>query len=329
MNLMILSPGRRCEIVRYFKKELNKNGKRLITLDMSEYAPALHFSDKFYVIEKDFDNLESYINKIIEICKEENVTFLLTLIDPELELLSRYRNNFEENDIRLILSDEQIIKSTFDKLLFYSEYKDKLRLIKTYRDYREILEKIEAGELNFPIIAKPLKGSASIGIKEITSRRELEAYRDAGESYIFQEYIFGKEIGVDVYFDIVSDKIVSIFMKEKIAMRAGETDKSISFFQKEILDEILKLETCKGFKGPLDVDIFVSEDDKIYLNEINPRFGGGYPHAHYCGVDFIRMIVNNMNGMENKINFGNYQLDVKMMKYNGILFERDGNIYEG
>ena len=69
MNLLLLSPGRRCEIAKYFKEELNRCGGRLFALDMNKDAPALHFADKYFVINKDFNNLKEYINKIIKICK--------------------------------------------------------------------------------------------------------------------------------------------------------------------------------------------------------------------------------------------------------------------
>ena len=94
MNFMILSPGRRCELIKYFKCALNERGRSLVTLDMDKYAPALYFSDKWHVVAKDFANLENYVDIIVDVCKKEQVSFLMTLIDPELELLSRYLQPF-------------------------------------------------------------------------------------------------------------------------------------------------------------------------------------------------------------------------------------------
>ena len=39
MNIMILSPGRRVDIVQYFKAEIHKEGGKVFTVDMSPYAP--------------------------------------------------------------------------------------------------------------------------------------------------------------------------------------------------------------------------------------------------------------------------------------------------
>ena len=323
---MIISPGRRCELVKYFRAELNKNGQKLVALDMNKYAPALYFADKHYVVEKDFNNLEPYVNNIIEICRKEKVTFLLTLIDPELVLLSKYRSCFARNDIQLILSDAFDIKATLDKYLFYSHYKDKLSLVRTYKDYHEVSKLINAGKLSYPIFAKLTSGSASMGVHKVKSAEEFAGY-ETRKDFIYQRYIDGKEIGVDLYFDLVSGELVSVFMKEKLAMRAGETDKSVSIFREDVFEEMKKLAKCGNYRGPLDVDIFISKERELYLNEINPRFGGGYPHAHFCGVNFMRLIVNNMKGIENETSIGGYKLDVTMMKCNKFIFQDDGDLY--
>lgn len=320
MNLLIVSPGRRVELVHYFKKEIHKTGGRVFTADMSEYAPALYSGDEYFVVEKDFSNLDKYIDKLIDICKKYKIENLITFIDPELKLFAENRKKFEDEKIKLILSDESIIEDTFDKFKFYTKYKDKLNLVNTYGSYESVTKAIEDNELSFPIFCKDRYGSGSSGINKIQSMEELISYENNKE-LIFQKYIKGNEYGVDVYIDSLSKKITSVFMKRKIGMRAGETDKSISLFSKDILNEIMKIEDITGLRGPIDVDVFVGDHGQIFINEINPRFGGGYPHAYNCGVDFIKMIVNNLNNIENIKSIGEYKENVVMMKYNGLVFK--------
>ena len=52
---------------------------------------------------------------------------------------------------------------------------------------------------------------------------------------------------------------------------------------------------------------------------MNPRFGGAYLHAHGAGVNFIPLIVNNIKGVENEENIGNYREDVLMMMYDDVV----------
>lgn len=326
MNLMILSPGRRVEIVNYFKKEIHKTGGKVYTADMTEYAPALYVGDKHFILDKDFNNLDKYINDIISICKEFNINSVISLIDPELELLSNNIEKFLDNNITPIVSKKEVINNTFDKYNFYLNYENILNVVKTYNGYKDIKDAINKNEISFPIFVKLRNGSGSAGTGKINNEDELNYYKDK-ENYIFQPFIKYKEFGIDVYFDIISGKIVSLFMKDKIAMRSGETDKAVSVFREDVLKEIMKLENICGFRGPIDVDIFEDGKGRLYVNEINPRFGGGYPHAYNCGVDFIKNIINNLNGVENKNQIGNYENGITMMKYNGIMFKKDDTVF--
>ena len=66
----------------------------------------------------------------------------------------------------------------------------------------------------------------------------------------------------------------------------------------------------------------VYKDGEYYLSEINPRFGGAYLHAYAAGVDFIKLIENNVEDIPNKEEFGNYEEDVVMMMYDSIVFKK-------
>lgn len=108
-------------------------------------------------------------------------------------------------------------------------------------------------------------------------------------------------------------------------MRAGETDKAISYKSRKVLEEIKKISQIEGLYGPIDIDVFVDEKEEVYINEINPRFGGGHPHAYGCGVNFMDMILNNINNKENKPEFFNYKENILMLKYNGLFFRNLNN----
>lgn len=323
MNLLILSPGRRFEIVEYFKETFHKDGRKVYTLDMSPLAPALYAGDEYFRVDKNFNDLGTYIDEILSICRKKCITAVLTLIDPELVLLSEYKEKFEAQGIQVILSDIEFIKETFDKFGFFNTYRNKIKLVDTVGSYEDAIDKLESGEWQYPLFAKLRDGSASIGVKKIESEIDFETTKVEAK-YIYQPFIKGCEYGLDAYFDMISGELVSLFMKKKLAMRAGETDKAISIKNPEVLREVLKISSIKGLRGPIDIDVFVADNGEVFVNEINPRFGGGHPHAYGCGVNFMQLILNNLKGIENPPLFDNYKEGVMMLKYNGLLF-RDTN----
>lgn len=321
MNILILSPGRRVEIVEYFKETFHAVGGKVFTLDMSPYAPALYSGDEFFRIDKDFNHLEYYIDNVLEICKQKEVSAILTLIDPELVLLSDYKDIFEALGIKVILSDIDFVKQTFDKYGFYCAYKDIINLVETVGSYEEAKKKLKDGTWKYPLFAKLRDGSASIGIKKIYSSIDFDGIKE-NPKYIYQPFIDGAEYGIDAYFDLITGELVSVFMKKKIAMRAGETDKAISVKSETVLNEVKQITKIKGLYGPIDIDVFVSNTGEVYINEINPRFGGGHPHAYGCGINFMKLILDNLEGKANTPIFDNYEEGIMMLKYNGLMFRR-------
>jgi carbamoyl-phosphate synthase large subunit len=138
---------------------------------------------------------------------------------------------------------------------------------------------------------------------------------------MIQEFLDGQEIGADVYIDMISGEIVSIFTKKKIKMRAGETDKAVSFKDPALFELVEKFVEEAGYKGQIDIDIF-DVNGTYYISEVNPRFGGGYPHAFESGCDHMSLILNNLEGKANQKNIGTYDDGIYMMKYNEVCIKR-------
>lgn len=312
-NILLLSVGTRNKIIQYFK-ENNKDGK-VIATDMSELAPAIYEADDFYIVPKITD--KNYINIILDICKKEKIDGLLSLIDPELSLLAKNSDKFKEIGVTVIGSSFECCELSLDKMAMFDWLKNHgYKCAKSYIDKEKFYKDLDNKEISFPVFVKPYDGSASILINKVYTKKQVDLLFEEHEGLMIQEFLDGQEIGADVYIDLISGEVASIFTKKKLLMRAGETDKSVSFKDEKLFDIIKKFVKEMGYKGQIDIDIF-DVDGKYYISEVNPRFGGGYPHAYECGVNNIKLILNNLNGLKNNYEC-NYENDIYMMKYNEI-----------
>ena len=321
MNVLILSAGTRNKVVEYFKKELEGRG-RVIATDCSNLAPAVYEADAFYLVPR--ITAPDYLDVVLDICKKEKITGVLSLIDPELSLLAKERERFLAVGTTPILSDYDLVETCFDKYRMY-ELLQKMQ-IPTGRCYLEkeaFYRAVEQGEISYPVFVKPVRGSASLHINRVESSRQIEVLYGLHEDLMIQEYMDGQEYGADVYIDMISGKCTSIFVKKKIKMRAGETDKAVSVRDEKLFELIRNFVETGGFRGVIDIDLFEIEG-RYYISEVNPRFGGGYPHAHACGVNIPAAILRNLDGLENEADIGDYAENVCMMKYNEIAI-RDMN----
>lgn len=319
MNILILSAGTRNKIVQYFVKTLDGTGK-VIATDMSNLAPAIYEADKYYIIPK--MTKPGYLDVVLDICKKEKITGILSLIDPELSLLAKNREKFEAIGTTVIGSSYALCEMSLDKFLMYNWLETHgYRCAKSYIDKDAFFADVEAGRITYPVFIKPARGSASNSISKVYDRETVELLFDHEDGLMIQEFLDGQEIGADIYTDMVSHKVVSIFTKKKLKMRAGETDKAVSFQDEKLFALIVRFVKEAGYNGQIDIDIF-DVNGEYYISEVNPRFGGGYPHAFESGADHMKLIVNNLEGNANECVIGQYENGVYMMKYNEVMIWR-------
>ncbi|WP_337524726.1 ATP-grasp domain-containing protein [Holdemanella sp.] len=315
MNILILSAGTRNKIVQYFVKTLNEQGK-VIATDMSNLAPAIYDADKFYIVPKMTD--PTYLDVILKICKEENISGVLSLIDPELSLLAKNKDKFNEIGTTVIGSSYDLCELSLDKFKMFEWLTNHgYNCAKSYMDKEKFYEDVINENITYPVFVKPTRGSASIAISKVYDKETVELLFAHDEGLMIQEFLNGQEIGADVYIDMISGEIISIFTKKKLKMRAGETDKAVSFKDEKLFDLIKKFVSEAGYRGQIDIDIF-EINGEYYISEVNPRFGGGYPHAYESGCNHMKFIANNLEGKVNEVHIGEYESGVYMMKYNEL-----------
>lgn len=321
MNILILSAGTRNKVVQYFKRTFAGRGK-VVTTDMQAIAPAIYEADKYYIVPRITE--PGYIDLILDICKKEKISGVLSLIDPELSLLAENKSKFEEIGVTIIGSDYACCERALDKMQMYHWLKEHgYRCAKSYDNKEDFYHDLDAGAATFPVFVKPIRGSASIAINKVDDRETVDLLFAHSDGLMIQEYLKGQEIGADVYIDLISHEVVSIFTKKKLLMRAGETDKAVSFKDEKLFALIEQFVKESGYLGQIDIDVF-DVDGEYYISEVNPRFGGGYPHAYECGVDHMKLIENNLNGVANEKHIGDYDEGIVMMKYNEVMVR---NVY--
>lgn len=311
MNILFTCAGRRNYLLQYFKEALNGEGK-VIAADMQRSAPAMAVADEAYIVPGVYD--KNYINNLKDICKKEQIKSLISLNDLELPILAAAKNSFYKAGVKPIISEEKVIDVCFDKhqTVMFGETIN-LNNPKTYITLRQAITALNKGILKFPVIVKPRWGSASIGIETPESLEELHlAYdlvkiklsrsnlfeaskADPDRAILIQEKINGTEYGLDVLNDF-DGMPVQVYVKEKLAMRAGETDKAVLRNKPELEKLGFCIGESLGHIGNLDCDIF-ERNGKYYLLEMNPRFGGGYPFSHLAGANYPAAILSWLKGI--------------------------------
>ena len=309
MNILFTCAGRRTYLLKYFKENMSQEDK-VVATDMQLSAPALQVADVKIQVPAVYN--PKYIDITLNICKEHKIDALLCLNDLELPILAENKARFEALGVKVIVSDPEVIDIAFDKYKT-AQWVESLGLNapKTYVTLASAKEALAKGEIAFPLFMKPRWGSGSIGLETIDDMEELDIYyhllmkkikktilatASVGDEYIMiQEKLGGKEFGLDVMNDLNGNN-VAVSVKQKLAMRAGETDKAITVDLPEVREMGATIGRNLKHIGNLDVDIMQRSNGNYCVLELNPRFGGGYPFSYEAGVNMPKAIIQWIKG---------------------------------
>lgn len=309
-------------------------GDKVVATDMQLSAPALQVADVKLQVPAVYD--PKYVDTTLQICKEQKIDALLSLNDLELPILAENKARVEAEGVKVIVSDPSVIDIAFDKYKT-AQWVESLGLKspKTYVRLVDAKRALETGELHFPLFMKPRWGSGSIGLESIADMEELDIYyhllmkkikktilatASVGDEYIMiQEKLTGSEFGLDVMNDLEGNN-VAVSVKQKLAMRAGETDKAVTLDLPEVREIGHRIGTALKHIGNLDVDVMQNDKGEYCVLELNPRFGGGFPFSYEAGVNLPKAIIEWVKG--NKVDASSLQPEYgRMFSKNDYLME--------
>jgi carbamoyl-phosphate synthase large subunit len=334
MNVMLTCAGRRNYLVTSFQEALTRGRGQVFAADASTDAPALQQADESVILPP--FNQTTYIDTLLFLCQRHSILLLIPLNDLELPLLARHNARFREVGTIPVISSPEVVDLCSDKWRTFKFLKaSDLKTPNTYLSMADAREALSRREITFPLVVKPRWGSASIGIaysdddEELnldytlakkrlprTFLREING-TDPERCILIQERLCGQEYGLDVVNDL-EGHYVCTFVKRKLAMRAGETDRAITV-KNDLLEGIGgEIGRKLGHIGVLDCDAIVTEDG-CYVLDLNPRFGGGYPFSHIAGANLPAVLVAWANREEPDPHWLRVEPNVTASKCDGLV----------
>jgi nucleoside-diphosphate-sugar epimerase/carbamoylphosphate synthase large subunit len=214
-----------------------------------------------------------YIDKLLTSCVEYGVSLLIPGLDSELLLISKNKKRFEDKGIRVLVADPAFIQLCRDKIVWSHELHSKTDAIIPCYDYDKIESLIEAGEVKYPLIAKPKDGSASAGVRIINSDRSL---RELNNSFVIQPYIFPADN--DPYYETLKNAV-----ENEIFLQIAEVSVQYAISRdKQILG---KMASYNRLKDGVPIEIVPVEDQRIWdtLEDLFPYL---YEKGMYGPVNF-------------------------------------------
>ena len=147
-------------MVNYFKEAVGPSGK-VFGADNSSCSPAFAYCDGNAILPQ--VHKDHYSQALLDICEKNNIDIVIPLIDPELEVLTVCRQQFQDAGVLLLVSPPDTIAMASDKYLTHQfAIENGLQAPQTFIDLALALGQLASGALNWPVMVKPRKGSASV-----------------------------------------------------------------------------------------------------------------------------------------------------------------------
>ena len=317
-NILILSAGRRVELVQDFQTEAAKfsDGIRIYCTDLNpRMSSACQVSDGAFAVPR--ISAENYIDSIFQLADEQNIGLIIPTIDTELLKLAEARSRFEAAGIHIIVSGSGLIRQCRDK-------RDSVALFARYGiDTPKIYG---SDDIEFPCFAKPYDGSRGIGAQAINSADELTDELKNDPKMMFCQLIdiqnTFKEFTVDMYYDR-QGRLKCTVPRERLEVRSGEVSKGATRrgWLYDFLNE--KLATLEEARGCITAQFFYHEASQtVYGVEINPRFGGGFPLTYAAGANYPGWLIREYCYGEEIPFFDEWENDLIMLRYDAKVLVR-------
>ena len=312
-NILILSAGRRVELVQSFQKAAKRLNikSNVVAGDCSETAPAIYFADRKAILPR--INEDNYIDEIINVCKREDIRIVIPTIDTDLLILSEERERIEsESGAVVLISSNEVVTICRDKINTQKFLEENgFKIPKMYSE-----EELDSGELEFPLFIKPKSGSSSINTFKVNNIEELATYRSLIKEPIVQDFMEGKEFTVDVFLDF-DGNLITVVPRLRMATRSGEISKGKIIKDKEIIEDIKRLVEVLKPIGHITVQLMKTNKGIEYI-EINPRFGGGAPMSIQSGADSCENLYRLLMGESLEYN-ENYRDNIMFFRFDNSI----------
>ncbi|MCP1659206.1 ATP-grasp domain-containing protein [Neisseria perflava] len=310
-NVLILSAGRRVELVQDFKIEATKfsDGIKVLTTDMHpEMSSACRISDGFFSVPA--IKADNYIDSIYDLAVAQNVGLIIPTIDTELKKLAEARDRFEAAGIHIIVSDVALIDLCRDKRLTAG-------LFQQYGIQSPAI--YDRNNPTLPCFVKPYDGSRAIGAKRVDTAADITPEMMADEKLMFCQLIDivneFTEFTVDMYYTR-EGRLKCVVPRERLEVRTGEVSKGIT--RRNHLYDVLveKMAEVEGARGCLTAQFFYNNaTGEFYSVEINPRFGGGFPLTYAAGGNYPNWLIREYLYGEEIPFFDGWENNLMMLRY--------------
>ncbi|WP_184317287.1 ATP-grasp domain-containing protein [Geobacillus subterraneus] len=288
MNVLVTSISKKIPLLGAIRRAMRKAGmmEALIGADCNGNCIGSYFVDEFWEMPS-FDDLA--VEEFISICREKRIGFIIPTRDGELPFFSSYRQVFEENRIFVMVSGPNAIEICLDKLRFYE--------VLSAQGFPAIPTALSVENLNcsyYVVKERYGAGAKEIGLR--LTKEEANLHAEKLEAPIFQSFIHGMEMSVDLYITRTGEVKGAVARKRDYVVN-GESQITTTIRNEKLEGMCIAVASYLGLYGHAVMQVIIDREGQFHLIECNPRFGGASTLSIEAGLDSFYWFFLESQGM--------------------------------
>ena len=288
INILFLGGSKRVSLAEKIIDEGKNNNIdiKIFSYELEKDVPISYVAE--IIVGLKWKDVRIY-EHLLEVIKSNNINIILPFIDYATIVCAKLKALIQDHDVLIPVSEEKLCEIFFDK-----------NLTNEWCIANGI--RVPCNINKFPLIAKPIHGSASKGILILNLQEELNNL-SLKENYLIQQFVKGTEYSVDIYVSLLDKQIVSIVPRVRLETQGGESIKSITVKDERLINFSREIIEKSKLVGPLTLQIIESENtNDLYFIEINPRFGGAVLNSIFSGANSPKYLLNDFHKVKNTYN---------------------------
>lgn len=307
INVLVTSISKKVPLLQAVQKAILKvdSSISLIGADLNQNCIGRYFVDDFWEMPSlDYITVDEMIN----FCKKKNIRYIIPTRDGELLYFSNHRKTFEKSGISVMISDPEVIETCLDKYMF--------NRVLLAQDFPTIPTVLSIDELKCSyFVVKERYGAGAKSIRVHLTKEEAYAHAKKLEAPVFQPYIQGIEMSVDLYITRTGE-VKGVIARKRDYVVNGESQVTSTIKNEKL--ERMCMDVAKYLKlyGHVVMQVIIDNDGNFHIIECNSRFGGASTLSVEAGLDSFYWFFLESNG-ENleKLPFIRSSIEKRQVRY--------------
>jgi carbamoyl-phosphate synthase large subunit len=304
--------GQRVDIVSAFAEA----GATTVAADLNELSPALYHADHRAIVPPIDD--PRYIPALRELVERHDVKLIVPLTDLDHLELAHARGGFPGT--LMLVSEPETVARCSDKYLAHQFFVENgIGSPPTWLPH-ELPD-----ELPFPVFVKARKGFGSRHIYRASNAEELDLFlRYTSADSMVQQACAGEEFSVDVFCDL-EGRCLNAIPRTMIESKGGESIKGMTIKDDALIEFGCRVAETLPIVGPANVQFFREPDGELWVTDVNPRFGGGFPLPTAAGSGYPDLALALARGERPEPRLGEFEEGVLMTRFFSQVILRNVN----